>query len=190
MASLPATVFANSDVRLRVWFNDGIHGSQLLTPDQRIGSAAFAMTAATVPDGSITAAKIAVGAVGGTELAPEAVGTAQLAVGAVQAPHLAPGVVAADLNAAGQSGVSSGGVVLSATENAALAEAGYVRIGATITTDTWQKRVTGTPPTARVGHTAVWTGSEMIVWGGGGRVGLVNDGARFNPAANNWSAVS
>ena len=32
MTTLPAGVFANADVRLRVWFNDGVNGSQLLTP--------------------------------------------------------------------------------------------------------------------------------------------------------------
>src|SRR5260221_8938936 len=31
--AIPASVFNNSDVRLRVWFNDGTNGSQLLMPD-------------------------------------------------------------------------------------------------------------------------------------------------------------
>ena len=35
MTIVPAAVFTNPDVRLRVWFNDGTNGSQLLTPDQR-----------------------------------------------------------------------------------------------------------------------------------------------------------
>ncbi len=35
----------NTDVRLRVWFNDGINGSQLLTPDQRFASVLFAFNA-------------------------------------------------------------------------------------------------------------------------------------------------
>src|SRR6202042_3653814 len=30
-SAIPATVFVNSDVRLRVWFNDGTNGSQLLS---------------------------------------------------------------------------------------------------------------------------------------------------------------
>ena len=42
MAVLPATVFINSNVRLRVWFNDG-SGLQQLSPDQRIASVAYAM---------------------------------------------------------------------------------------------------------------------------------------------------
>lgn len=32
--AIPFSAFNNSDVRLRVWFNDGTHGSQLLSPDQ------------------------------------------------------------------------------------------------------------------------------------------------------------
>ena len=45
MAALPTTVFTNSDVRLRVWFNDGVHGAQLLTPDQRLAAAGYALVA-------------------------------------------------------------------------------------------------------------------------------------------------
>lgn len=46
MSAVPATVFTNADVRLRVWFNDGTTGSQLLSPDQRITSVGYAMMAA------------------------------------------------------------------------------------------------------------------------------------------------
>jgi len=46
--AIPASVFANSDVWLRVWFNDGTNGSQLLTPDQRIAAVGYAMVAAAV----------------------------------------------------------------------------------------------------------------------------------------------
>ena len=31
-------------------------------------------------------------------------------------------------------------------------------------------------------HTAVWTGSEMIVWGGYGSTGETNTGGRYNPS--------
>ena len=33
-------------------------------------------------------------------------------------------------------------------------------------TDTWTATGTTNAPSARFNHTAVWTGSEMIVWGG------------------------
>jgi hypothetical protein len=62
MTPIPSTVFANSDVRLRVWFNGG-PGFQQLTPDQRIVSVGYAMRAETVPDGSITSTKLAPGAI-------------------------------------------------------------------------------------------------------------------------------
>jgi hypothetical protein len=69
MTPIPSTVFNNSDVRLRVWFNDGTHGSQLISPDQRIASVGYAMIAETVADGSISSAKLAPGSVGPTQLA-------------------------------------------------------------------------------------------------------------------------
>ena len=69
MTVIPNIVFANADVRLRVWFNDGTNGSQLLAPDQRLAAVGYAMVAGDVADGAITAAKIAAGAVGTSQLA-------------------------------------------------------------------------------------------------------------------------
>jgi N-acetylneuraminic acid mutarotase len=45
---------------------------------------------------------------------------------------------------------------------------------------------------ARVLAAAVWTGSEVIVWGGGDALGTVDrgDGARYNPQTNTWSTMS
>jgi hypothetical protein len=48
MTKVPGTVFNNNKVSLRVWFNDGSHGSQLLSPDQRIASVGYAFLAAEV----------------------------------------------------------------------------------------------------------------------------------------------
>ena len=61
MTPIPNTVFANPDVHLRVWFDDGTNGSQLLTPDQRIAAVGYAMVASTVPDGAITSDKLSSG---------------------------------------------------------------------------------------------------------------------------------
>lgn len=93
--AIPASVFNNSDVRLRVWFNDGTTGSQLLAPDQRIASAGYAMNAANIVDGAITAAKIATGAVGSTQLATGAVSTVKIANGAVGATQMASSSIGA-----------------------------------------------------------------------------------------------
>lgn len=59
MTAVPPAVFANGDVRLRVWFNDGTLGFQQITPDQRLVAAPYALTAATVADASITTPKLA-----------------------------------------------------------------------------------------------------------------------------------
>lgn len=78
MAALPSSVFTNTDVRLRVWFNDGVSGLQQLSPDQRIAAVGYALMAANVPDGGITSGKLADGAVTSAKLATGAVGTSQL----------------------------------------------------------------------------------------------------------------
>jgi hypothetical protein len=55
-------------------------------------------------------------------------------------------------------------------------------------TDTWVPTPTAGAPDGRSSHSAVWSGSEMIVWGGW-RGHSVGDGARYDPAANAWSAL-
>ena len=58
------------------------------------------------------------------------------------------------------------------------------------TTDTWTAASTTGAPTARSGHTAVWTGTEMIIWGGANDSNYYNTGARYNPTTNSWSGLS
>jgi serine/threonine protein kinase len=45
-------------------------------------------------------------------------------------------------------------------------------------------------PAGRVYHSAIWTGKEMIIWGGGSRSQYLNNGAAFNPATRQWRAIS
>ncbi len=56
-------------------------------------------------------------------------------------------------------------------------------------TDSWEATSTLNAPAARYDHTAVWTGSEMIVWGGYDGLTLFNTGGRYNPATNTWIAT-
>ncbi len=51
MTAITPSVFTNADVRLRVWFDDGSNGSQLLTPDQRIAAVGYAMVASSLQPG-------------------------------------------------------------------------------------------------------------------------------------------
>src|SRR6266568_8958311 len=58
-------------------------------------------------------------------------------------------------------------------------------------TDTWTATTTTNVPDAREGHTAVWTGSEMIVWGGyGSNINVLNTGGRYNPGTDTWTATT
>jgi N-acetylneuraminic acid mutarotase len=56
--------------------------------------------------------------------------------------------------------------------------------------NTWTSTSLTNAPTPRNRHTAVWTGSEMIIWGGANAVGRLNTGGRYNPATDNWTATS
>ena len=62
--------------------------------------------------------------------------------------------------------------------------------------DRWEPLGTSGEPGNRLAHTAVWTGTEMIVWGGHTDTsdffyarGL-NTGAAYDPATNSWRPVS
>jgi N-acetylneuraminic acid mutarotase len=57
-------------------------------------------------------------------------------------------------------------------------------------TDQWAGTTTANAPDARFSHTAVWTGSEMIVWGGSPFPGYLNTGGRYNPSTDSWTAIS
>ena len=45
-------------------------------------------------------------------------------------------------------------------------------------------------PVARTRHTAVWTGSEMIIWGGYGDSAILNDGGRYDASAQLWKPIN
>ncbi len=58
------------------------------------------------------------------------------------------------------------------------------------TPDTWTATDTPHAPPGRFGQTAIWTGSEMIVWGGETRSGRVSTGGRYTPGTDSWVKTS
>ncbi len=68
------------------------------------------------------------------------------------------------------------------------------------TSDTWTPTATAGAPLARFGHSAVWTGHVMVVWGGIGPVSSLpcdgagddfqDSGGRYDPVSDTWSATS
>jgi len=52
-------------------------------------------------------------------------------------------------------------------------------------TDTWAGPITTTgAPVARWRHSAVWTGKEMIAWGGEDGIDRINTGGAYEPLIN------
>lgn len=206
MDPLPGAVLEdNTDVHLRIWFDDGKNGSQLLSPDRQLASVAYSYMASTVPDGSITSSKIADGAVTGSKIADEAItgakiangaiGTAQLAdnavssakiaAGAVGASHLEEGAAAANLLAGGQSPVGSGGIILSQNfSSPELLANGYARIGSlSLAEERWTRLEPDTFTPKYSGTKPIWTGTHMIIWGGG-------VAAKYSPTTGEWEPIS
>lgn len=74
-------------------------------------------------------------------------------------------------------------------------EAGAVGTGAMlsftggITPGAWQALAGANAPSARVGHTAVWTGAKMIVWGGKSGGTPLDNGATYDPVNNLWTPL-
>jgi N-acetylneuraminic acid mutarotase len=60
-----------------------------------------------------------------------------------------------------------------------------------LATDSWAPTTTADAPSPRNGHTAVWTGIEMILWGGeDDNFNVLNTGGKYNPGADSWTAMT
>ncbi len=170
MAVLPPGVFTNSAVYLRVWFNDGVGGFQLLTPDQRVSSAGYSLISAAVTDGAVTAPKL------GTDVA------AQLAALSAQLTTLSNRLNTAEGH--GSTAVSSD------PQDTTLLSSGYVSFYSTAALD-WKSGSGIEAPGARFGHTAIWTGQDMVVWGGYlGSDNYAASGGNYAPTTDSWTPIS
>jgi hypothetical protein len=138
----------------------------------------------TYPNPGITA-----GAVGATQLAN---GAAVRSInGAAQDLVTLQGSGDVSVSTAGSTitiGAPSGSMVLGAPGDTTLIGAGYTEIAST-QIDYWTATTTTGAPSGRVYHTAIWTGSRMIVWGGNNGAAL-NDGGQYDPVGNAWTATT
>ena len=87
-----------------------------------------------------------------------------------------------------KAGVSRPKVMAAATANYALAAISGEVTGCT--DDTWTATSITNAPSGRIHHTAVWTGSEMIIWGGTDAISFFDTGGRYNPSTDSWTATS
>jgi N-acetylneuraminic acid mutarotase len=81
-------------------------------------------------------------------------------------------------------GFPSGAFVLGGPSDTTLIGAGF-REATPGFAEAWTATSSSGAPAARYGHTAVWTGSRMIVWGGGSLAG-----GRYDPVSDSWTATS
>jgi hypothetical protein len=79
--------------------------------------------------------------------------------------------------------LSAASPTLGASSTSAAASAGVC------VDESWSPLSTTGAPAARESHTAVWTGSEMIVWGGFNGVDL-DTGGRYDPLTDSWAPTS
>jgi len=56
--------------------------------------------------------------------------------------------------------------------------------------NTWNGTTTAGAPSARTGHTAVWTGTKMIVWGGVNSSTVRKTGGVYTPSTNSWTSTT
>jgi N-acetylneuraminic acid mutarotase len=144
--------------------------------------------------GSISADSVSAGTIAGDGAGVTNLNGTNIVGGTVGNAQLASGAAVANLLASGQSGVASDGIIFSTNPaSSSLASAGYVRIGKTVFgVDTWDQRAS-MPIAGRANHTPVWTGTEMIIWGGysyNNAYISFGDGARYNPASNIWTIMA
>lgn len=181
MAPLEASVFRQPELYLRVWFDDGVHGFERLAPDQRVVSPPYALTAGDVPDGAITTAK----------LAPTVLQPLQAQLAALAAELVTLSNRLGSLEDGVRAGLPPGVPVLSPRpDDPALLADGFLPV-LDQAAPGWVAGAIAGEAAPRFGHSAVWTGSEMWVWGGT----LPNfvptaSGARYRPDADAWSPLA
>ncbi len=56
--------------------------------------------------------------------------------------------------------------------------------------DTWDNGPLSGPPQPRTGHSAVWTGTLMLIWGGVTPLGTTQTGERYDPLTDTWSLIN
>jgi len=211
-APLKNTVFSTSPLWIRIWFDDGVNGSELLSPDQPIGSVGYAFLAAAVPDGTISS----------NQLAPDAL-RADRIQGVVKPSNL-PGDVAyrsTDLSSLSNqlaqsfsSRLQDLSAQLAAISNQVanttasqpdlpgqtfaspdpadpqLMGHGYQPFYQ-LTSPDWGNGNSSEEPDARYDFGGIWTGESLMVWGGnlGGVNNYSHQGGSYSPKSDTWTAM-
>lgn len=205
---LSPSVFSNAPIWIRVWFDDGVHGSELLTPDQPLGSVGYAFWAAAVPDGAISS----------NQLAPDALQADRMR-GVVKPSNLPGDVAYKSTDLLGLSNQLAQRFTVSLQELTAqlatfsnqlanppdfpgqtfaspdssdpqLVVRGY-RPFYQLPAPDWVNGSTTGEPDARYDFGGAWTGNSFLIWGGnlGGINNFSHSGSSYSPETDSWTAL-
>lgn len=193
-SAIPAGVFTNNGVYLRLWVNDGVDGWQQMAPDRQIDSVGYAMVANTVT-GTVPAASLPSGVTVVSTLAQDSnlLSNGYRFLMTVAPPPWAAGSTTGAASArSGHSAIWDGQQLLIWGGNVGSSSPVYVNSGAMYdpVADQWQTMSPLNAPDARSGHTTVWTGSSMLIWGGVSTNGALGTGGAFEPSGQSWTALS
>ncbi len=182
MDAIPPDALDSDLLFLRIWFRHLGDFTQL-TPDQSIGAVAFAVrsrTAETVeslPDGLVEAQHLAPSLQESIEQSSQ-----QIAILTDALEELTERVNAVGLDR----------LVAVSTDalDPVLDDAGYEAIS-TINTVEWSYGPDEGEPTARAGHSGIWTGSQFLTWGGVNDSGtFFGSGGVFDLHQETWAPLS
>src|SRR5262245_61245173 len=154
----------------------------VLTPRQELKpapNAVFAATSGTVVPGGVTSGAIAAGQV---------VKSLNGLNDAVTIAGNGGATVSTGANTITVSAPASTGVVLGYSGDTTLIGAGYAELAPV--QEFWTATALAGAPSLRSFHTAVWTGTRMIVWGGYDGTSELNTGGQYDPASNSWTATA
>lgn len=72
----------------------------------------------------------------------------------------------------------------------ARSNSGFTFIPLVSSTERWTAMTTTGAPRIREFHSAVWTGSKMLVWGGWASAAYYNTGGSYDPVVDTWTVIS
>ncbi|EDY83269.1 kelch repeat protein [Verrucomicrobiia bacterium DG1235] len=191
--SITTAKLENSSVSSAKLATGSVTAEKLSVTTSELVSTASISTA-MLAAGSVTSEKLAASSVTSAKLASASVTAEKLSVtasqlipaGSITTEMLAPGAVTAEKLAVSTGGGNFLASLLAADSD--LLNGGFVRV-LEVPAKVWQSPVSSDVPSSRTLHSSVWTGSDMIVWGGNVGSALSNQGGVYNPETFEWNLL-
>ncbi|MGK0238290.1 MAG: N-acetylneuraminic acid mutarotase [Candidatus Pelagisphaera sp.] len=196
MGPISSSVFDADALFLRIWFQAGANPYVLLVPDRALGSVAFSIKAASADYATIAGTVETLPEISATDITSGTISDNRIGSSIARASDLEAQVASLQsqittLSLQGGT-VPAGSLVIASalSDDPDLLANGYRRF-TTVRSDGWIDTANEGQPSARNGHSLVWTGSGLIVWGGAIAASVfANTGAIYHPSIDDWSELS